>query len=84
VFTGTVVINGVNDKDLVKILDIKIKHETSVFFNPQQLQAISQGNPPQQVYNNVVLNWQNEDGMEAVHQIISTLLKKEQRVEKAA
>jgi len=83
-FSGSVVINGVSDADLVKILDIKIKHETSVFFNPQQLQAISQGNPPRQTYNNVILNWQNEDGMEAVHQIISTLLKKEQRVEKAA
>jgi hypothetical protein len=81
VFTGTVTINGVSDTDLVKVLDIKIKHETSVFFNPQQLQAVTQGNPPRQIYNNVVLNWQNEDGMFAVHKIISVLLKKEERSE---
>lgn len=82
--TGSVIINGVNDKDLVKILDVKIKHETTLMFNPQQMQVLTQGNPPRQFYNNVNLNWQNEDGLEAVHQIISILLKKEELAEKAA
>ncbi len=83
-FTGTVVLNGLSDKDLVRILEVKIKHERVVQFNPQQLQVVGTNQPGQQLYNNVVLNWQNEDGMEAVHQIISILLKKEERAEKAA
>jgi hypothetical protein len=80
-FTGNVTINGISDKELVKILEVKMKHERSITFNPQQLQAIGTNQPGQQLYNNVVLAWQNEDGMEAVHKIISLLLKKEERSE---
>ncbi|HEX9224842.1 MAG TPA: hypothetical protein VF860_16035 [Candidatus Acidoferrales bacterium] len=83
-FTGQVVINGVNDKDLVKILEVKIKHERSLQLNPQQLQVVGTSQPNVMVYNNVVLGWQNEDGLEAVHSIISILLKKGEHTEKAA
>jgi hypothetical protein len=80
---GTVVLNGINDKDLVKILEVKIRHERIVQFNPQQMQVVGtqQGT---QIYNNVVLNWQNEEGLKAVHQVISILLGREEHAEKAA
>lgn len=85
-YTGALNVNGITDKDLVKILEVKIKHEKSLIFNPQQLQpAQVQGraqNDPQ-TYNNANFNWQDEDGLEAVHKIISILLKKEERGEAA-
>jgi len=91
-FTGSLTINGISDSDLVRIFEIKLKHEKSLAFNPQQLQtAMTQQHPghnpqpiqPQQ-YNNALFGWQNEDGLEAVHQIISMLLKKEEQQPKAA
>src|SRR5260370_27724782 len=82
--TGSVTINGVSDKDILKILEVKIKHEKVVQFNPNQLQVVNTNQPSQQLYNNVVLIWQNEDGMFAVHKIISILLEKEERSEAKA
>lgn len=77
---GSLTLNGLSDKDLVKLLEIKIHHEKSLSFNPQQMQLTSfqtqQG--PLQVYNNVVLSWSNEQGLEAVQQIVHTLLRKEE------
>jgi len=87
--TGNVVVNGITDEELVKILEIKIKHEKSLTFNPQQLQPVpfSAGGPPRPgqpqqpahlaYYNNATFGWNGEDGLEAVHKIVSMLLKKE-------
>jgi len=79
VITGSVVVNGIADQDLIKILEVKVKHEKNLFFNPQQLQPTQVPGQPGQVYNNVSLGWNGEDGLEAVHKIISILLKKEVR-----
>jgi hypothetical protein len=82
-FSGSVTINGINDAELVTILEIKMRHEKSLNFNPQQLQpaAISPGVAG---YNNAILHWNSEEGLEAVRQIILTLLKKEEPEKKAA
>jgi hypothetical protein len=77
---GSLTLNGLTDKDLVKLLDIKIRHEQSLNFNPQQMQLtnIQTQTGVQQVYNNVVLAWSNERGLEAVQEIVRNLLKKEE------
>jgi len=77
---GSLTLNGLTDKDLVKLLDIKIRHEKSLNFNPQQMQLtnIQTQAGQQQVYNNVVLGWANEQGLEGVQEIVHTLLKKEE------
>jgi hypothetical protein len=91
--TGTVVVSGITDQELVKILEIKIQHEKSLTFNPQQLQPVAATpavppRPPSQpqpqlakpsYYNNASFGWNGEEGLEAVHKIISMLLKKEQK-----
>ncbi len=102
--TGNLVLNGITDAELVKILEVKMRHEHSLNFNPQQMQVCPKpqqpgavvhrpGQPqpqpqpvqlPEQVYNNVVLQWANERGLEAVKEIVHLLLKKEERMEKAA
>jgi hypothetical protein len=76
---GTLVLNGITDPELVKILDVKIRHENSLNFNPQQMQVAqaSVGGKIISSYNNVALVWANEDGLEAVQEIVHFLLKKE-------
>jgi hypothetical protein len=92
VSNGSLVLNGVNDAELVTILEVKLRHENSLNFNPQQLQPVVQQQqpgrpqPPQvgkQAYNNVVLTWATENGLEAVQEIIHLLLRKEEAAKAA-
>jgi len=96
---GNLVLNGIQDPELVKILEVKMRHEQALNFNPQQMQvtSIPKPNPPGQpvavprpgqpqsqqqhvqVYNNVVLQWTNENGLEAVQEIVHFLLRKEEQ-----
>ena len=98
---GALVINGLQDAELVKILEVKMHHENSLTFNPQQMQigvvakphqpgqpmpAVRPGMPQQphpqqqvQVYNNINLAWTNEQGLEAVQEIVHFLLRKEEK-----
>ena len=79
---GVLTLNGVTDQELVKILEVKIRHENAFNFNPQQMQNAGMtnvGNKPSAVYNNVALHWPNEKGLAAVHEIVNFLLKKEEK-----
>ncbi|MGH9432637.1 MAG: hypothetical protein ACRD3T_13930 [Terriglobia bacterium] len=80
---GSITINGVDDKELVAILEIKVKHEQALDFNPQQLQPVLNNQTRQpiqpQTYNNAVFTWKSEDGLQAVREIVSMLLKIEKK-----
>jgi hypothetical protein len=102
--TGNLVLNGITDAELVKILEVKMRHEHSLNFNPQQMQPtftskhqvqpqpgqpmpVYRAGQPQpqpqqsqqeQIYNNVIFQWSNENGLEAVQEIVHFLLKKEE------
>lgn len=91
--TGNIVINGVDDKQLRILLTVKIEHEGSLIFNPQQLQPIQrqcqpqrpgypqqpQPQPPhEQVYNNATVAWTNEAGLKAVKQLLHELTETRQ------
>jgi hypothetical protein len=72
---GNITLNGVLDSELIVILKVKEKNESNLTFSPQQMQPVMEvvqpGNHQKQVgYNNVILNWQNEDGLEAVLEIL--------------
>jgi len=77
---GSLVLNGISDKELVKILEVKIQHENSLTFNPQQLGTVNAnvGGKSVPTYNNVVLGWAQENGLEAVQEIVHFLLRKEE------
>jgi protein-arginine kinase len=82
---GSVTLNGVTDKELVKLLEIKMGHESSLSFNPSlmQVQNVPQPGPAgnvAQVYNNVVLGWANDNGLEALRNIVNMLISKEEKV----
>jgi len=71
--SGNVTLNGINDAELIKILEVKEKNP-QVTFNPQTMQAIQQpGNPPRQAYNNVQLGF-GPGGLSAVRDLLSTLI----------
>lgn len=91
---GNLMLNGISDAELVKILEVKMRHESSLNFNPQQMQVNpppqqpGRPAPPQpgkivQTYNNVVLAWSSENGLEAVQEIVHFLLKKEEQAKAA-
>jgi len=72
--SGSVTINGIDDRGLVIILEVKERHEGKLGFNPQQLQPSNNpGNPPKQTYNNVILSWSQRPGLEAVMEVLHRL-----------
>ena len=84
---GSVTINNIDDKQLRTLLTVKIEHEGSLIFNPQQLQPVPQvpvqpyrpGQPTpspvthEQRYNNAVLTWTSENGLKAVIELLVEL-----------
>jgi hypothetical protein len=76
--TGTLVLNGITDRELAYILEVKAREANAFHFNPQTLQAMP--NPAQQThYNNALFTWNSEKSLELVHGIIGHLLKKEEK-----
>jgi hypothetical protein len=73
--TGSVILNGITDPQLIKILQAKEKNP-SFQFNPQTMQsaAISEGGQPKAVYNNAALIWHAGDGLKAVRDLLNELL----------
>ena len=86
-FSGSFTVNGITDRDLVKILELKMKHQGKLIFNPQQLQPVNQQlpNQPQEThYNAAIFSFNSEDGMRAVYEVMDYLLHKEEKAEVAA
>lgn len=77
--TGNLVLNGLEDADLVKLLQIKMRHEQFLNYSPQQMQPQRQQTPQggREWYNNVTLGWNGEQGLVAVQEAIEILLRKE-------
>ncbi len=50
--SGQIIINGIDDRDLIKILEIKEKHEGELIFQPNVLQMLPL-QPPQPTRPNV-------------------------------
>jgi hypothetical protein len=73
--TGTITVNGITDEELIKILEIKLKHK-AMEFSPSQLQVQKQQNQPTR-YNAATFTWQDPAGLEGVHQVLGMLLKKQ-------
>ncbi len=72
--SGSLVLNGVTDKQLAKIIDYKASHEGVFNFSLSQTQQVP--TPPNQptTYNNFVIVWGNDNGLKAVIELIASLL----------
>jgi hypothetical protein len=71
--TGSVILNGITDHELIIVLEVKERHEGHPTFNPQQMQAVQQGTPPKPGYNNMVLGWPDHQGLNAIKEILHRL-----------
>lgn len=81
--TGTITLNGITDRELIQILESKIRNEGKFTFNPQLLQ-VSQGRSSQETsYNNAIFTWLNEEGLRAIHEITGLLLREQLKQEVA-
>jgi hypothetical protein len=74
---GALTMNGITDRELVIILEVKEKHEGKMIFNPQQMQPQNQQPSGKQTYNNVMLNWQEHSGLKGVLTILERLSAEE-------
>jgi len=75
--SGTITLNGISDKELARIWELKAKHEGKFNFQPNVLQPILQGNQQMATgrYNNVVFTWPDDQGLKIVHEVIEYILK---------
>ena len=79
--TGTITLNGITDRELIQILENKIKNEGKFTFNPQLLQ-LHQGRTSQETsYNNAIFTWTSEEGLRAIHDITGMLLREQGKKE---
>ncbi len=69
---GSMVLNGITEKQLVVILQFKLAHEGQLAFSPQALQVAS--NPPNVIYNNAGFSWTNEPQLRLVLELVGSLL----------
>jgi hypothetical protein len=70
--------NGISDRDLVVILEVKEKHEGRLTFNPQQMQPMQPvPNQPRQGYNNVILGWNDRSALRGIQEILQRLAPEE-------
>jgi hypothetical protein len=70
---GQLSLNGISDHELVIILEVKERHEGYLGFNPQEMQAVNEGNPARVSYNNVILTWTEPADVEVVKEILHRL-----------
>lgn len=81
--SGQITINGINDKELIAILQVKERYEGSVQFQPNMLQPgqpqpqrpgqATQPYAGKQLYNNVILGFGDEKGLQGIREILNTL-----------
>ena len=76
--TGTITLNGVTDKQMIRVWEYKATAGNSFTFQPNALQP--QITVTGTSYNNLIFAWQSEPGMKVVHEIIDFLLKKEEQL----
>jgi len=93
--TGSITLNGVTDAEMARIWETKAKHGNKFNFvpgfQPVPPQPQRPGYPPQPqqhhpevvTYNNVTFVWNDAEGLAIVHEVISYLLRKEEKTEAA-
>jgi hypothetical protein len=68
--SGNLVVNGITELQLIKILEFKSLREGQFLFAVNALQPIS-SNPV--MYNNAAFAWKDDNGLTAVLELMSTL-----------
>ena len=71
---GSMILNGVTDKQLAMILEFKTTHEGTFSLNLTQVrQSQLPGQPAILVYDNINFSWPNDSGLKTLLQLLATL-----------
>ncbi len=71
---GQLILSGVTDDEMVAIFQAKEKSGGKLIFLPVNIQVQQvQGNPPKQVYSNVMIHWADQAGAKAAAALLSDL-----------
>jgi hypothetical protein len=74
--TGTLTLNGIDDAQLIIVLQVK-EQFPFLQFNPQGMQPAPRPGPPNQRakchYNNVAVSWGQDDGLTAIKELLTRL-----------
>src|SRR5262245_3120678 len=71
--TGSLMLNGVSDAQLIIILQHKEKGQ-HFSFTAQTLQPVAQPQGQPTVYNTATLSWGTDDGFRAIRELLAALL----------
>ncbi len=71
--TGSITLDGLDDRDLIVIMEVKQRHEGKLTFRPEQMQTVSQVNPPKSIYNKAILFWNDNSSMDGIKEILNRL-----------
>jgi len=73
--SGQLILHGVEDTDLISILEMKKQHP-SVYLNLQPIQT--QLKPGRgEIYNNVIVVWDHVDGLAAIVELLNRLSREQ-------
>lgn len=79
---GSIVLNGVTDKEMELIWAHKAKHEGAFTFNPQQIQPANM--PPRGTgYNNVIFQYGDLRGLNVIAELANELHKRNEEAKVA-
>ena len=70
--TGSITLNGLTDLDMIAILEAQNASASTLTVNQVQPGTVA-GNPPMQVFNNVMISWNTEAGFRALAAMLQTL-----------
>ena len=71
--TGHITINTADDAAMIAIFEACQQSKGLSFQNQTQFSTQSQGNPPKQVFNNVLLLWQGAEGLNSLAVLLQKL-----------
>lgn len=74
-YGGSITFNGINDTQLIDILQTRDKHTPGIQFDIATAKQTTSGNPARVSYSGATVHWTNDAGLTVVHDLIARLLK---------
>ena len=72
--TGTIALNAVSEKSLLKVLEFKVAHEGQFSFNPSAAQQYQNNPQTPPIYNGVTLGFTSDEQLKTVLQVLSLIV----------
>jgi hypothetical protein len=74
--SGQLILHGVEDTDLISILEMKKQHPSLFYLNLQPIQTQLKPDAGE-IYNNVIVVWDHVDGLAAIVELLNRLTREQ-------